>query len=158
MQAKISSTSDFRNSNRRMDQSIAGIAVCMLLMLTGMLFDIPGLIFYPAPVLFMIFLLMGGLNLEGEIKKVLPGLVAYALIFGGMFVVMGLLRDDPSIVFGLPISSAILIYLIWPFTVLTSGALYAWVYQTWLSKSDLDRPEDPDQKYPASPAAPSPQQ
>lgn len=133
-----------QTSDRRMNQAIAVIAVCMGLMLIGMLFDVPGLIFYPVPVLLLIFLLMGGINLEGQIKKVLPGLVAYAVIFGGLFTTMGLLQDDTSLVLGLPISSAILVYLIWPFTTLTSGALYAWVYQTWLSKSNLDGPRNVD--------------
>lgn len=129
-----------------MNQTISVIAVCMLLMLIGMLFDVPGLIFYPVPVLFLIFLLMGGINLEGRLSKVLPGLIAYAVIFGGLFIGMGLMQDDTSLVLGLPISTAILVYLIWPLTTLTSGALYAWVYQTWLSKSDLDGNNDANEQ------------
>lgn len=131
-----------QGSERRMNQAIAVIAICMLSMLVGMLFDVPGLIFYPVPALFLIFLLMGGVNLEGRLGKVLPGLIAYAVIFGGLFIAMGILQNDTTLVFGLPVSTAILVYLIWPFTTLTSGALYAWVYQTWLSKSHLDDTND----------------
>lgn len=138
-------------SDRKMNLTIAIITGCMLLMLVGMLFDVPGLIFYPVPALFLIFLLMGGINLEGRLSKVLPGLISYAVIFGGLFIAMGLLQDDTTLVLGLPISTAILVYLIWPFTTLTSGALYAWVYQTWLSKSELDGPRSADEQHQSLP-------
>lgn len=150
MQSKDISFQMNQTSDRRMNQAITVIAISMALMLVGMLFDIPGLIFYPVPVLFLIFLLMGGVNLEGQLKKVLPGLVTYAVIFGGLFIAMVVLQDDTSLVLGLPISTAILVYLIWPFTTLTSGALYAWVYQTWLSKSNLDGPGNVDGPQPTT--------
>lgn len=128
-------------SDRRMNVAIGVIGACMLLMGVGMVFDVPGLIFYPVPILFAVFLLMGGVNLEGKLEKVVPGLVAYAVIFGALFIWMVVARENTALVWGLPISSAILVYIIWPFTTLTSGALYAWVYQTWLSKSNLNRAE-----------------
>ena len=130
-------------SDRRMNIAIGVIAACMLLMGIGMVFDVPGLIFYPVPIVFALFLLLGGINLEGKLEKVVPGLVAYSVIFGALFIWMVVARESTTIVWGLPISSAILVYIIWPFTVLTSGALYAWVYQTWLSKSNLNRTETP---------------
>lgn len=139
-------------SDRRMNLTIAAIAICLVLMLVGMLFDVPGLIFYPVPALFLIFLLMGGINLEGQLRKVVPGLIRYAVIFGGLFIAMVAFRDDATLILGLPISSAILMYLIWPFTTLTSGVLYAWVYQTWLAKSDLDGPRGAANQQPTDPA------
>lgn len=152
MQSRMKVSQTRAVSDRRMDLTIGAIAACMLLMLIGMLFDVPGLIFYPVPVLFTIFLLLGGINLEGQLRKVVPGLVAYAVIFGSLFVLMVALRDDPTLILGLPISSAILVYIIWPFTTLTSGALYAWVYQTWLSKSKLDRTDTTNEPQPTNTA------
>lgn len=142
-------------SDRRMNQIIGAIALCMVLMLIGMLFDIPALIFYPVPVLFLIFLLLGGINLEGQLRKVVPGLIVYAGVFGGLFIAMVALRDDATLVLGLPVSTAILVYLIWPFTTLTSGVLYAWVYQTWLAKSNLDATETAREPQSTGPATES---
>lgn len=113
-----------------------GVSVLMLL---GMVFDVWWLIFYPIPVLIMIFMLLGSTNRAGSFRGVMPGILAYCAVLLLLFVPMGFLQNADLRLFGLQISMGLMLYVVWPFTVLTSGALYAWVYTTWLARDHQER-------------------
>lgn len=118
--------------------TVGGIAAAMLI---GMLFNLPDLIYYTTPLLIFVFMLIGGINRQGSFKGVLGGILGYAIILGIIIVLMGALQSSDIMWFGLPISSGILIYVLWPFATISSGLMYAWVYHSWLSRDVSEKTE-----------------
>lgn len=115
--------------------AVGGIAAAMLV---GMLFNIPALILYTTPLLIFVFMLLGGINRRGSYRGVLGPIIGYAIVLGIIIVLMGVLQSSDIMWFGLPISTGILVYVLWPFATISSGLMYAWVYHSWLSRDVTD--------------------
>ena len=129
---------DPRLIHRSADQLVIAVSAIAALMLAGMLFDLWWLIFYPIPALILVFMLLGGTNRSGSFRGVRSGITAYCAVLLALFVPMGALQGADLQMFGLQFSMGLMLYVVWPFTVLTSGLLYAWVYSSWLRRDHTE--------------------
>lgn len=125
---------DPRPLNHSADRLVLAVTGIATLMLLGMVFNLWWLIFYPIPALILVFMLLGGTNRAGSYRGVRTGIAAYCAVLLLLFVPMGALQNADMQMFGLQFSMGLMLYVVWPFTVLTSGLLYAWVYSSWLGR------------------------
>jgi len=117
----------------RIDGLVAAIAIASAIVLVGMVVDLPALIFCMAPVLVGLFMYLSSHKNGATSKKVTTVITIYTLVLLVLFALMYGLQDGSGTFGGLPISMGILIYVAWPFSAISAGLLYAWVYRTWLS-------------------------
>lgn len=122
----------------RTDALVAAIFVATTAAAVGMFFDVWHLVYYAIPSLATLFMLMGSLNRHDEWK---PGATARIMAFGvvltALFVVSNATLHGSGVLGGLPTSTAVFVYGIWPVTSVVGPLLFAWVYQTWL-RHDVD--------------------
>lgn len=113
--------------------SVGVITALCALMLVGMVADLPDLIIYPVPVLVGAIMLLGCADRTGAHRRAIVPIVAYTTILLVLMVAMAATRSADSQLWGLPIATGLLVYVIWPFTVFTAGALYAWIFTVSLT-------------------------
>lgn len=114
------------------------IGVASLGTALGSLFDIWPAVYYAIPLLTVTFMLMGSLSLAGAWHR--PNLVliaAFCAVLTGLFIAAQVSVDSTSTLGGLPLPTAIFVYMIWPLTAVGAPLLYAAIHKTWLIK-DLD--------------------
>lgn len=117
----------------RVDGLVACIAAAAAIVLVGMLADLPALIFCVAPVLVGLFMYLSSHKNGETSKKVTLVITAYTIVLLVLFALMYIAQSSDSTFGGLPVSMGILLYVAWPFSAVSAGVLYAWVYRTWLS-------------------------
>ena len=117
----------------RVDGLVACIAVASAIVLVGMLADLPALIFCVTPVLVGLFMYLSSHKDGVTSKKVTLVITAYTIVLLVLFALMYIFQNGVGTFGGLPISMGILLYVAWPFSAVSAGLLYAWVYRTWLS-------------------------
>ena len=123
----------------RVDGLVACIAIASAVVLVGMLVDIPGLIFCILPVLVGLFMYLSSHKNGATSKKVTWVIIAYTIVMVVMFALMYFGQSSSRTFGSLPVSMGILLYIAWPFSAISAGLLYAWVYRTWLSR-DVEGP------------------
>ncbi|MBB3663006.1 MULTISPECIES: hypothetical protein [Prauserella salsuginis group] len=125
----------------RTDALVAAIFVVVTGVTVGVVFDVWHLVYYAIPSLVTVFMLMGSLNRRDEWK---PGATARIVSFGAvltmLFVVSNATLHSSGVIGGLPASTAVFVYVIWPLTSVVGPLLFAWVYHTWL-RHDVDDAE-----------------
>ncbi|SMY01090.1 hypothetical protein [Brevibacterium aurantiacum] len=119
----------------RIDGLVACIAIASAVVLVGMLVDIPGLIFCMVPVLVGLFMYLSSHKNGETSKKVTWVIISYTFVMLVLFALMYFGQSGSGTFGGLPISMGILLYIAWPFSAISAGLLYAWVYRTWLSRN-----------------------
>ena len=120
-------------SDGRIDGLVATIAAASAIVLVGMIADLPVLIFCMAPVLVGLFMYLSSHKDGATSKKVTWVIIAYTIVLLILFALMYFWQNGPGTFGGLPVSMGILLYVAWPFSAVSAGLLYAWVYRTWLS-------------------------
>ncbi|GAA1195171.1 hypothetical protein [Prauserella alba] len=122
----------------RTDALVAAIFVIVTAVTVGVLFDLWHLVYYSIPSLVTIFMLMGSLNRRDEWKT---GATARIVSFGAaltvLFVVSNATLHGDGVIGGLPTSTAVFVYMIWPLASVVGPLLFAWVYHAWL-RHDVD--------------------
>lgn len=121
-------------SNRFITGAVMAVTVLAAVMLIGMVADLPDLIIYPVPILVGTLMLLGCASPTGLHRGVLAPIAGYTVVLLVVMSVMAATRHSTALFGGLPVATGILVYILWPFTVFTAGALYAWVYRVALSK------------------------
>ncbi|MBM7508060.1 hypothetical protein ABKW28_16600 [Nocardioides sp. 31GB23] len=123
----------------KMDTLVAAFFVATLIAAAGMLLDVWQAVYYSIPVFVALFMLIGSLNARNEwSRQFLVPVVAFAALVGVLFVVAGSLLDSTARLGGLPASTAVFFYVMWPVTVVGAPLVYAHVYQGWLSLEVAD--------------------
>lgn len=115
------------------------IGVASLGTALGSLFDIWPAVYYAIPLLTVTFMLMGALSLSGAWHRAnltLIGVFCAALF--GLFVAAQVTLESTSMMGGLPIATAIFVYMIWPLTAVGAPLIYAAVHKSWLMKDLSD--------------------
>lgn len=120
----------------RVDGLVTCIAAASAIVLLGMLADLPGLIFCMAPVLVGLFMYLSSHKNGATSKKVTWVITAYTVVLLALFALMYFGQTGSSTLGGLPLSMGVLLYIAWPFSAISAGLLYAWVYKTWLSRGN----------------------
>jgi sodium/proline symporter len=132
-------------SNRFITGAVTAVTVLAAVMLIGMVADLPDLIIYPVPILVGTLMLLGCASPTGLHRGVLAPIAGYTVVLLVVMTLMAATRHSTALLGGLPVATGILVYILWPFTVLTAGALYAWVYRVALSKDTENSPAATEQ-------------
>lgn len=126
----------------RTDALVAAVSLATLLAAVGMLFDVWQAVYYSIPAFVLLFMLLGSLNARDawSPRAIVPVLCFWAVL-AGLFVAAAVLIESSGELGGLPVSTAIFLYLIWPISVLGAPLTYALVYTRWLAP-DLSIPAE----------------
>ena len=127
-----------------LDRTDTLVAVCFAVTAVatvGMLLDIWHLVYYAIPALITLLMLIGSLNLRNEWST---SAVVWILSFGGaltlLFAASNATLHGSGSLGGLPVSSALLFYGVWPLSTVAGPLLFALVYQKWI-RHDLEEDE-----------------
>ncbi|MFD0774673.1 sodium:solute symporter [Streptomonospora algeriensis] len=122
----------------RVDSLVAATFATIAAATAGMLFDRWFLVYYAVPVLATVFMLMGSLNRRDLWSR---AMVARVAVFGAalavLFAASHAALGGEGTLGGLPTSTAIFFYVIWPVTAVVAPLLYTTLYRTWL-RHDLE--------------------
>lgn len=119
----------------RVDKLVGVFFAVTLVAALGMAFDVWQFVYYAVPLLVAIFMLIGSLNSRNEWSpQHLRPVLGFSAIVLGLFLAAGLGLNSTASWGGLPISTALFLYLIWPLTVVGAPLLYAYVYTGWLGR------------------------
>lgn len=121
------------------DVLVLVIGIASLGTALGSLFDVWPAVYYAVPILTVAFMLMGALNLSGAWHRANVTLISVfcALLFV-LFVAAQMTLESTSLLGGLPIATAIFVYMIWPLTAIGAPLIYAAVHKSWLMKDLTD--------------------
>lgn len=131
--SQIAKDSAEKSSDGRVDGPVALIAVASTVILIGMLANIPLLIFCIAPVIIGLLLFLSITKRGKAPVKITIAIAIYTIVLVVLFAVMFFGQASSHTFGGLPFSTAVLLYIAWPFTSISAGLLYSWVYVSWLS-------------------------
>ncbi|MDT0300901.1 sodium:solute symporter family protein [Streptomonospora wellingtoniae] len=122
----------------RVDSLVAATFATIAAATAGMLFDLWFLVYYAVPVLAAVFMLMGSLNRRDLWSRPMVGQVAaFGAALVVLFAVAHVTLDGTGTLGGLPTSTAIFLYVVWPVTAVVAPLLYTTLYRTWL-RHDLE--------------------
>ncbi|GAA1051894.1 hypothetical protein [Dietzia natronolimnaea] len=117
----------------RTDVLVLVIGIASLGTALGSLFDIWHAVYYAVPLLTVAFMLMGSLSLDGAWHPAnLTMIVAFCAVLAGLFVAAQFALGSGGMLGGLPVSTAIFVYMIWPLTAVGAPLVYAAVHKSWL--------------------------
>jgi len=122
-------------NQNRVDALVGAFFGVTLVATLGMLLDIWQAVYYAVPALVAVFMLIGSLNARNEWSaRHLRPVLAFSVVLLGLFLAAGLSLESSTSWAGLPVSSAIFLYVMWPLTVVGTPLVYAYVYTGWLSR------------------------
>lgn len=125
------------------DALVLVIGIASLGTALGSLFDIWQAVYYAIPLLTVAFMLMGSLSLKGTWHSAnITLIVVYCAVFTGLFIAAQVTLGSTSMLGGLPLATAIFVYMIWPFTAVGAPLVYATVHKSWLMP-DIDSDATP---------------
>ena len=113
----------------------AGIAAFALI---GMLADIWQMVFLAVPLFALAMMLMGSLRANGTWDRASSiGIVAYCAVLAALVVWSIVTASGDATFWGLPMSMGVIVYLIWPYTAVGAGLLYAFVFDRTIDEKRL---------------------
>lgn len=119
----------------RVDALVGVFFVVTLVASLGMLLDIWQAVYYAVPALVAVFMLIGSLNARNEWSAHhLRPVLGFSVVLLALFLAAGLTLESSATWGGLPVSSAIFLYVMWPVTVVGAPLVYAYVYTGWLGR------------------------
>lgn len=122
-----------RRGLTRSDVLVFLVTLAALSTAVGSIFDVWQAVYYTVPVLTVVFMLMGAMNSTDEWHSpnvILIGVFSAVLI--GLFVIAEVLIDSSVMMGGLPVTTGIFVYIIWPWTAVGGPLVYAAVHRSWL--------------------------
>ncbi|QYJ03640.1 hypothetical protein KUV85_15085 [Nocardioides panacisoli] len=116
------------------DTVIAAISAATLLAAIGMIFDVWQAVYYAIPAFVLLFMLLGSLNARDEWSpRALVPVLGLWSVLAALFVAAGMLAGSSAELGGLPASTGIFLYLVWPISTVGAPLAYAVVYSRWLA-------------------------
>lgn len=115
--------------------AFAGVSAFALI---GMLTDTWQVVFLAVPLFAVAMMLMGSLRADGTWDR--PSSIAITAYCGGLGVLVLwsiLTASGDSMLWGLPTSMGVIVYLIWPYTAVGAGLLYAFVFDRTIDDKRL---------------------
>lgn len=130
----------------RMDRADALVAFCFALTAVatiGISFDLWQLVYYPIPLLVTLFMMMGALDEKDTWSRAaITWILVFGLVLTLLFAAADAMLRGEVLIGGLPASTAIFLYALWPFSTVAGPLLYALVYRIWI-RHGLDTTENP---------------
>lgn len=128
----------------RTDAVVAAVSVATLAAAIGMLFDVWQAVYYAIPAFALLFMLLGSLNSRNEWSpQALVPVLVFWVPLAALFVAAAALIDNSVELWGLPVSTGIFVYLIWPLSTVGAPLAYAAVYRRWLARDVAGTSERP---------------
>lgn len=113
----------------------AGVAAFALI---GMLADVWQMVFLAVPLFAVAMMLMGSLRANGTWDRASStAIVGYCAVLAVLVVWSILTASGDSTLWGLPTSMGVIVYLIWPYTAVGAGLLYAFVFDRTIDEKRL---------------------
>lgn len=105
----------------------------------GSLFNIWHAVYYAVPLLTVTFMLMGALSLSGAWHRANVTLISvFCAALAALFVAAQVTLNSGGMLGGLPTSTAIFVYMMWPLTAIGAPLVYAAVHKSWLMQDLTD--------------------
>lgn len=121
-----------RAGQRRVDLLVLAFTLFVASCLIGMLTNTLSLAMLPVPVLLALMMLIGALDLEDRwaSRKGVAAIIAFNLVSIALWTVSWLtFQGTATTVAGLPLSSGLLMLIVWPLYIFGGGLLFAyWVH------------------------------
>lgn len=115
--------------HKRADLLIHAFAAVSAFALLGMLIDVWQMVFLTVPLFAVVLMLKGSLRSDGTWERQSTiGIVGYCAILAVLVAWSILSHNSDSVLWGIPMSMAVIVYFIWPYTAVVSGLLYAFVF------------------------------
>lgn len=128
----------------KLDHTDTLVATCFVVITAatvGIFLNYWQIVYYSIPVVVTLFMLMGSLNKRDEYyPSAVAGIVSFGLVLLLLFGAANATLYGGGIVGGLPTSTAIFVYAVWPIATVVGPLVFAWVYHAWL-RDDLQEVE-----------------
>lgn len=106
--------------------------------LLGMFTDTWQMVFIAVPLFAVIMMLLGSLHSDGSWERVSTiAIVAYCAGLGVLVLWSILTASGDAVLWGLPMSMGVIFYLLWPYTAVGAGLLYALVFDRTIDEKRL---------------------
>lgn len=106
--------------------------------LLGMFTDTWQMVFIAVPLFAVIMMLLGSLHSDGSWERVSTiAIVAYCAGLGVLVLWSILTAAGDAVLWGLPMSMGVIFYLLWPYTAVGAGLLYALVFDRTIDEKRL---------------------
>lgn len=116
-------------NHKRADLLIHAFAAISAFALVGMLIDVWQMVFLTVPLFAVVLMLKGSLRSDGTWERQSTiGIVGYCVILAGLVAWSILSYTSDATLWGIPMSMAVIVYFIWPYTAVVAGLLYAFVF------------------------------
>lgn len=122
----------------RAGQLIHAFAAVSAFALLGILTDTWQVVFLAVPLFALVTMLQGSLRADGTWDR--SSTVAIGAFCGGLAVLVLwsiLSAGGDAMLWGMPMSMGVIFYLIWPYTAVVSGLLYAFVFDRTIDEKRL---------------------
>lgn len=119
----------------RVDKLVAVCFATIAMATCGIVLDWWLLVYYSIPALMTVLMLIGSLNRHDLWTR--PALIqvgGLGVVTGALFLAAQVMLDSGTFFKGLPASTAILLFALWPLTAVASPLIFASVYENWLSR------------------------
>ncbi|PTM90441.1 hypothetical protein [Dietzia psychralcaliphila] len=109
--------------------------------LIGMLTDTWQMVFLAVPLFAVIMMLLGSLHSDGSWERVSTiAIVGYCAGLGVLVLWSILTASGDARLWGMPMSMGVIFYLLWPYTAVGAGLLYALVFDRTIDEKRLAAP------------------
>jgi hypothetical protein len=116
-------------NNKRADMLVLSFAALLFLGLIGMLFDLVAVMFLIAPAMTaaLLYLSVSDLSESTGYKKSLTIIHVFNIVSLVGWVIAWLGLNTNTIFWGLPLSSGVIIYFLWPYYAIVGSLIYAYI-------------------------------
>lgn len=122
----------------RTDVLVLIVTLACLATAVGSIFDTWQALYYAIPILAYVMMLFGALNSTDKWNRANVVLIsAFAAVLLGLFVLAHAFFGGSAMLGGLPTTTAVFVYIIWPWTAVGAPLVYAAVHKSWLMR-DMD--------------------
>lgn len=122
-------------NDRRGDMLVHAFAAVAAVAVIGLLADVWQVVFLAIPAFALVMMLTGSLRQDDTWER--GSTIAVIAYCAGLAVLVAwsvLTVGSDARFWGLPVSMAVIVYLIWPYTAAVSGLLYAFVFDRTLKE------------------------
>ncbi|SMX90822.1 Sodium:solute symporter family protein [Brevibacterium sp. 239c] len=124
----------------RTDVLVLIVTLACLATAVGSLFDTWQALYYAIPVIAFVMMLFGALNSTDKWSRANVVLIsAFSAVLIGLFILAHAFFGSSAMLGGLPTTTAVFVYVIWPWTAVGAPLVYAAVHKSWLMR-DMEGP------------------
>lgn len=125
-------------NHKRADLLIHAFVAISAFALVGMLIDVWQMVFLSVPLFAVVLMLKGSLRSDGTWEKQSTmGILGYCAVLAGLVVWSILTFSSDATLWGIPMSMAVIVYFIWPYTAVGAGLLYAFVFDRTIDEKSI---------------------